>query len=110
MRKCGVCQHSYTAVTHICPRCKSEKTTVLMNPALLKRLAGGGEEVNVFHERWEMDEMMGLKAFKVGEGWFVNVSSWVDGKQQFTVISVPLEKFEELVNKCRDIDKKKKKK
>lgn len=100
MRNCLVCFHSYEKGT-TCPRCLQKKTTFKPDFKNLKLPDG----IKAFHECPELDEMLGLTAFKSGKGWFVNVETWVDGNLQYAVVSVPLERFKELISEVEKVDK-----
>lgn len=62
------------------------------------------KEIRALHENIDLDEMLALHAYKTKNGWFVNVSSWVSGENKGTVIGVPLNLFEKLIEETQTIN------
>lgn len=60
------------------------------------------ETFEITHENLDLEEKLHLRAFHNANGWFVNVSTNVEGKQQYGIVSVPLEIFKDLIEKCKE--------
>lgn len=99
MKSCTVCHHTFEKGVN-CPRCGTDKTYHKLKFDWLKV----EQEVKVLHECFELDEMLCLDAFKTKSGWAVNVETWVDGKNQYAVVSVPVDKFRELIRKIDEYE------
>lgn len=106
-RICGVCYHSYDG-GEVCPRCRMDHTSPKLPKALVEKYCQG-PEVRVHHENFQLDEQLGLMAYKSNGHWFVNVNTYVSGIHQYAVIAVPLSKFRDLIDKCAQEDRKLKK-
>lgn len=95
MKRCMVCVHTFKSGT-VCPRCGTKKISIIPE---FKGI-DFNKCIRVLHEEPLLDEMLGLNAFKTSGGnWCVNVSTWVDGVDQYCVVSVPISVFRELVDK-----------